>query len=189
MPRSLREASSEFPGGIRQALRAHIGNQIPVVFLQGFCGDLRPPSIGRWPRSGTWRSRVLNLVSIALNGPAFVGFTVRDYTKWMNSIARCAESGSDQAAHTSPMVTKLWMRRTSIPLSSLGLSGMTDEVEHFILFQLDEVLTIVGISAEVCWKYRQLLEGVLQVRRFGHWVRGYGVWLLTDGSYVVRRRV
>ena len=165
-----RELSSDYPGGVRQALRTRIGVELPVIFLQGFCGDLRPPSIGRWPRRGTWRSRVLTFASIVLNGPSFVGFTTREYTKWMDNIAKCAGEALDQAAHTHPMVTKLLIRRTSIALSALGLSGETDKVT-FHSFELNENLRVVGISAEVCWEYAALLKRALPGKTL--WPVGY----------------
>src|SRR5215472_6815289 len=39
--RKSRELSSDYPGFVRQALRAHLGGELSVLFLQGFCGDLR----------------------------------------------------------------------------------------------------------------------------------------------------
>jgi hypothetical protein len=164
------ELSSDYPGGVRQALRRRIGVELPVLFLQGFCGDLRPPSIGRWPRRGTWRSRFLTFASIVLNGPSFVGFTTREYAKWMDNIAKCAAEALDQAAHTHSLVTKLLIRRTSIALSALGLSGEIDKVT-FHSFELSEDIEVVGISAEVCWEYAALLEHGLAGKTL--WPLGY----------------
>jgi hypothetical protein len=187
-----RELSSDYPGGVRQALRTRIGVELPVLFLQGFCGNLRPPSIGRWPRRGTWRSRVLAFASIVLNGPSFVGFTAREYTKWMDSIAKSAKEALDQAAQTHPLVTKLLIRRASIPLTALGLSGEVGQVT-FHSFDLDENLRFVGISAEVCWEYAALINGAFAGKTI--WPVGYidNVYgylptkaMLAEGGYEVR---
>lgn len=152
-----RELSSDYPGGVRQALRARIGTEVPVVFLQGFCGDLRPPSVGRWPRRGTWRARVLSLAVSALNGPNFVGFTPREFRIWMGGIAECAWKALEQAACTRPLATRLMTRRTSVDLSALGLSGETDKLT-FHLLEIDEKLCMICISAEVCWEYADVVR-------------------------------
>jgi hypothetical protein len=187
-----RELSSDYPGGVRQVLRTRIGLELPVLFLQGFSGDLRPPSIGRWPWRGTWRSRLLTLATIVLNGPAFVGFKAREYKKWMDSIAKSAKEALDQAAQTHPLVTKLLIRRASIPLAALGLSGEVGQVT-FHSFDLDENLRFVGISAEVCWEYAALINGSLAGKMI--WPVGYidNVYgylptkaMLADGGYEVR---
>lgn len=186
------ELSPDYPGGVRQELRRQVGAAVPVIFLQGFCGDLRPPSIGRWPWHGTWGSRLLTFATIVLNGPAFVGFKVREYKKWMDSIAKSAEKALDQAAQTHPLVTKLMIRRTSIPLAALGLSGEVGQVT-FHSFDLDENLRFVGISAEVCWEYAALINGSLAGKMI--WPVGYidNVYgylptkaMLAEGGYEVR---
>ena len=153
----FRELSSDYPGGVRQTLRAHIGVDVPVVFLQGFCGDLRPPAIGRWSRHEMWRINALRWALSLLNGPIFAGFTPQEYQAWSENIAECARKALDRAAQMPPLATKLLIRRTSINLSALGLSGETSELT-FHSFELDETLKIVGISAEVCWEYADLAK-------------------------------
>jgi len=153
----VRELSSDYPGGVRQVLRAHIGIDVPIVFLQGFCGDLRPPAIGRWNRHETWYIRILRFGLSFLSGPIFAGFTPREYRAWMESIAECARKAFDQAARTPPLIPKLLVRRTSIDLSALGVSGEITELTCHS-FELDETLKIVGISAEVCWEYADLVR-------------------------------
>lgn len=186
------ELSPDYPGAVRQAIRRQAGAEVPVIFLQGFCGDLRPPSIGMWPWRGTWRSRLLTFAAIALNGPAFVGFTEQKYAKWVDSIAKSAMKALDQAAQTNPLATKLLIRRTSIPLSALGISGETDQVT-FHSFDLDENLRVVGISAEVCWEYAALIKSALGGKKI--WPVGYidNVYgylptqaMLVEGGYEVK---
>src|ERR1017187_640810 len=153
----IRELSSDFPGGVRQALRAHLGHELPVLFLQGFCGDLRPPATGRWVRTGSWKRRFLVLVSSLVNGPYFTGFTPEEYRAWVEGIATCAQRGVDEARNSPFLTTKLMLHRTSVALSALGLSGETSSLT-FHWFDLSEQLRVVGISAEACWEYAHLLQ-------------------------------
>lgn len=164
------EISSDYPGGVRQALRKAVGVAVPIVFLQGYCGTLRPPSIGRWPHGGSWRSRILALLTVALNGPTFVGFTERAYMQWMNEIAESAQQALQNAASTPPLSTQLALRRKELELAKLGITG---EIERLGLHSVEihEKLLIIGISAEVCWEYAELVR-----RRFPHaivWPLGY----------------
>jgi hypothetical protein len=75
----------------------------------------------------------------------------------MESIGDCAKRALNQAAHSTPMVTKLSIRRTAIELSTLGVSGDISELICH-LFELDEKLSVVGISAEVCWEWAELVQ-------------------------------
>jgi hypothetical protein len=88
----------------------------------------------------------------------------------MDNIAKSAAEALDQAAHTHSLVTKLLIRRTSIALSALGLSGEIDKVT-FHSFELSEDIEVVGISAEVCWEYAALLEHGLAGKTL--WPLGY----------------
>jgi hypothetical protein len=164
------ELSSDYPGCVRQAIRMRLGAEVPVIFLQGFCGDLRPPSIGRWPRRGTWRGLVMTFVSVVLNGRSFVGFTAREYARWMANIVKSAEEALNQAGHAPPLATKLSIRRSAVDLSALGISGEIGQVT-FHWFDLDEELRVVGISAEVCWEYAGLIESAFPGKTI--WPVGY----------------
>ena len=164
------ELSSDYPGGVREALRAHLGAELPVLFLQGFCGDLRPPATGRWVRKGRWTRRLLLLATSFVNGPYFVGFTPKEYRAWVEGIAACAQRGADEAANSAPLVTKLILHRASMALSVLGLSGETSALTlHW--FDLAERLRVVGISAEPCWEYAKLVRSAFPGKTI--WPVGY----------------
>jgi neutral ceramidase len=152
-----RELSPDYPGGVRQELRILLGEKVPVLFLQGFAGDLRPPAIGRWPKRGKWRHRVrMFLLSIA-QGPIFVGFSPKQYRVWMMHIAECAKMALNAAAVSPPVQAELAIKRASVPLSALGLSG---DVSTLVVHQWDihDRLKVVCMSAEVCWEYAGMLN-------------------------------
>ena len=64
-----RAISADYPGGVRRALRRRAGAEMPVVFLQGFAGDVRPNRIANLPRSFYY------LLHRIINGPVFADFT------------------------------------------------------------------------------------------------------------------
>ncbi len=153
----LGELSSDYPGGVRRALRASFGRDLPVLFLQGFAGDLRPPAIGRWMRTGPWSHRLLLLASSFVNGPCFAGFTPQEYETWQAGIIASAQKAAAEAAKAEALKTRLVVQRKEVALSALGLSGQTAALTvHW--FDLAERLRVVGISAEACWEYAELLR-------------------------------
>lgn len=153
----VRELSSDYPGGVRQKLRSHSGYEVPVLFLQGFSGDLRPPAVGRWLIHARWHVRLLMFLCSLVNGPFFAGFSPKQYQVWVDGISEYARTALDRAAGTPPLRTKLSVQRTSIPLSAFGLSGETPALTIHS-FDLDEQLKVVCISAEVCWEYANLTK-------------------------------
>jgi hypothetical protein len=166
----IRELSSDYPGVVRRALRTHIGRELPVLFLQGFCGDLRAPAIGRWRRTGPWRRRLLLFANTLVNGPFFSGFSPEEYDRWQGGIVERARKAVDEAASVTPLSTKLLLHRTSIPLFALGLSGETANLT-FHWFDLSERLRLAGISAEPCWQYADMVKHVFPDKTI--WPVGY----------------
>jgi hypothetical protein len=69
--------SSEYPGHARAALRRSVGGEIPVVFWQGFSGDVRP-NIGT-PPPPTLLTRVRR--------PRFVQVTRDAWQRWADAVA------------------------------------------------------------------------------------------------------
>lgn len=166
----LRELSSDYPGGVRQALRATLGRNLPVVFLQGFAGDLRPPALGRWMKTGPWRQRLMLLASTLVNGPCFAGFTPQEYDAWHSGIVACAQKAAAEAATATPLDPRLVAHRNQTALSALGLSGETSALTvHW--FDLAEHLRVIGISAEACWGYSNLLKRIFPGKTV--WPVGY----------------
>lgn len=187
----LDEISSDFAGGVRNALRAIAGADTPVLFLQGFAGTLRPRSIGFWPRTGTWRSRLLKIIHIVLNGPGFVGFTPRLYGKWLGTMAESANSAFRSALTAPACMSGLRSRRASVPLSALGIQGATEQLTCQVV-ELGSELVLVGISAEVAWEYAPLVARQFAGKRW--WPVGYidttfgylpSASMLREGGYEV----
>lgn len=74
------QVSADYPGTVRAALRAALGAELPVLFLQGFAGDIRPRELA--PPT-TLARRLATLII----GPLFTPFTEAQYAAWATSLA------------------------------------------------------------------------------------------------------
>jgi hypothetical protein len=72
----LLAVSSEYPGTVRTAVRRVLGDETPVVFWQGFSGDVRPRLTGRQLLSQTIRC-----------GPSFGRIDMETWTRWAEQLA------------------------------------------------------------------------------------------------------
>ncbi|MGD0548841.1 MAG: hypothetical protein ABR991_13645 [Terracidiphilus sp.] len=162
--------SSDFPGMVRDALREKLGELLPILFLQGFCGDLRPPALGRWARRVTWRVRLILFLSSLVNGRFFAGWPEDGYMRWLDGIVRAASDAMDKSASQITFVAGLTLTRIAAPLSSIGLSGPVEQL-IFQRVDLGGQLQLIGVSAEVVWEYAEIVR---QIARSGYvWPVGY----------------
>ena len=80
-----RQVSSEFPGRVREAVRNRIAPGLPVVFLQGFAGDVRQ-------RSPETRTALRGLRDTLLWGPSFCPFDEAGWLQWTQELSSTVES-------------------------------------------------------------------------------------------------
>jgi hypothetical protein len=153
----IRELSADYPGIVREALREPTGYQLPVLFLQGFCGDLRPPALGRWPLRGSWRIRVAMFLCGLINGPHFAGFSPDQYERWTGLIVQSMYHALAEAANREPLSGELANWRRTMPLSRIGLSAKIDEIV-FQVFEIGRQLRFVCVSAEITWPYAVMIK-------------------------------
>lgn len=157
-PRPL-EVTAEFPGVVRRALRAQFGPDLPVLFLQGFSGDLRPPAVipaGRHPKR-----RIADVVQ----GPSLGRFSEADYAQWSGSLARLVSGvASGELAALAPSVRHATV---AIPLGQLIEGG--DELRELTISRLElaDTLQFLALSAEVVVEYgaslARLFPGVTSI--------------------------
>jgi hypothetical protein len=139
--------SAHFPGVARTHLREALSlPDLPVLYLQGFSGDLRPRSQStmRPARSGLERLRL---------GDAFSPFAADDYAAWSTDIARTVER---TLAASAPIVGDgALLRAASVPRESVlvGSSG-TGSVE-FRNVRIGRDLQILAVSSEVVSAYER----------------------------------
>jgi hypothetical protein len=142
--------SPDFIGPVRTAVRSAVG-ECPVLFLQGFSGDVRP----HVPIAPTIRNVARRLV----RGPVFMTPTLREWQSWANSIgaqiAGIAEEA--QAAEGKPADT-CHISEANVPISSM-LGGRDRGLFRACSLTIGAV-ELVMMTAEVSAEYAQLVECV-----------------------------
>lgn len=140
--------SAEFPGIVRQRLRSQYGN-IPVLFFQGFSGDVRPPFVRHVRDLRSWLMWIMR-------GPRFGSPSLHEWQRWAESLAtRVAEIAATQgkALHLEPPSLK----RTMLPAECIATGKAS--VKRFALHVGDfGDLCLLGIGAELVVRYRALLK-------------------------------
>ncbi|HVB83097.1 MAG TPA: hypothetical protein VNE82_24505 [Candidatus Binataceae bacterium] len=144
----LLQVSAEYPGIVRSRLRAEFG-AIPVLFLQGFSGDVRPPFSGRAPGIAGFVQRILV-------GPQFRRPLGREWEQWSNSLAESVASFARSPRQTLG-TGSLKLKRIEVPEHELAAGGSGDKS---LIWHLVECggFRIVGVNAEPVVDYRRQLE-------------------------------
>jgi hypothetical protein len=148
---SLR-VSAAFPGQVRKRLRSELG-AIPVLFLQGFAGDVRPPFTGLSPDIKSLAKRVLR-------GPQFKNAPSRqEWERWSGSLADCVAAIARTSA--APLqIREPVSKRIEVPEHAYVVDG--DGSKSLCWHLLDcGGFRIAGINAEPVVRYRRLLQDTL----------------------------
>jgi hypothetical protein len=128
--------SADFPGVVREAIRTRLGN-IPVLFWQGFSGDVRPRSLA------------------ASELPAFGAFTTEQWRGWSEGLAASVLEAMQASGET--LAGRLAVGRRQLALTELGLNGGNRNITiHEV--RLGDSLEVFGISAEPVNAYVAKLE-------------------------------
>jgi len=156
-PVGFHEANSvspDFPGDVRGAVRKQFGASIPVIFLQGVSGDVRP------------------YLGQKIDGkPRFTKFSEAQWGQWVGSLEGSVMNaiGTKCDKALSPAVKN---SEASIPLRDIGLSGV-DEPVIFHAVDIGNV-KIIGVTAELVAEYATLFSkhfpnsSVIPVGCLGH---------------------
>jgi neutral ceramidase len=141
--------SAHFPGVVRDRVRKLYGlPKLPVLYLQGFSGDLRPPSVERITTLRTLLRRLLL-------GPRFGPFSSEQYEVWVSDLATKVEG-----ALTGPNVRLdggLRVARAALPTEHFVVGARSDATTNFHAVSIGTVV-LVGVSAEVVTEYSQRLQ-------------------------------
>jgi hypothetical protein len=147
--------SADYPGAVRRALRQRFG-EIPCVFLQGFCGDIRP-NITASRRIGL-RERVRRIIRTIASGPLFASPSAEDWMCWSQSLAAAVRD----IAHGNPvkrfLPVSLQTGSARIHLSEFFKGSAPDKPLAVQVVRIGEDLEIVALSAEACVEWQRTLD-------------------------------
>lgn len=140
--------SAEYPGLVRDRLRAELGN-IPVIFLQGFSGDVRPPFFGK-------PDGIKGLARRALLGPQFRIPGQDEWERWASGLADCVV-GIARSPRRKVEISAPASRLIEIPGHEFAAGGGADKPLFWHLIDCGGV-RMLGINAEPVSEYRRLIE-------------------------------
>lgn len=138
--------TAEFPGVIRSEFRASSGiEELPVLFFQGFAGDMVPMSP---PREAPDRTAVRGGLKPVKREATL---SADEWQRWTASLASDAHLALDEAERACPAAPQLGARERRLALSEL-IDGLSEEHrDSFLSMQaiwLCADLLIVALSAE-----------------------------------------
>lgn len=148
--------SSDYPGAVRRALRERFG-EIPCVFAQGFCGDIRPniePSV----QQISLRERLQRLVRIIAFGNLFPNLSAEDWTRWSRNLAASVRDVAQGKVVKSFSPGNLRTGSAKIPLGDFFRGAIPDKMLTTQVIRIGEELEIVALSAEPCVEWERLLD-------------------------------
>ena len=199
--------SAHYIDDIRQHIRQKAN--IPVVFLQGFSGDIRPKVIGddpfqnmlnkasnsfiKWNEFANYLRSVRRTFITFLNkGKGFCTFTETSYFEWVekirNKVDFCLKNHHRIMTHSSikPILN-------TMPLSKISCTKSEQMVE-FHGIHLNNEIIILGVSAEVVSEYSLKLQAMHPdkiIIPVGCVSTVFGYWptknMLKEGGYEVIR--
>jgi hypothetical protein len=140
---NLNDLSAEYPGYVRGMLRASAG-EIPVVFWQGFSGNVSPFRYGTG-NGGDAKS---------LEARAFVAANLEDWKRWAERLgSRVLDLLKGDGV---PIAGRIESDSSSLRVSEIGLES--DKELRLLEIWLGPDLVVSGLSAEVAVEYVDLLR-------------------------------
>lgn len=120
-----RHVSSDYVGVVRECVRREVRN-VPVLFFQGFAGDIRPPAIR------TLRS---NPVRRVLVGAGFRRFSFDEYRSWSREVGR--------------RVVGIQTKDPEMNIGRLGLSSNREELDASQIVRGGNTRTVIVQSVQI----------------------------------------
>lgn len=166
--------SANYPGAVRKKLRERYGDQLPVIFLQGFCGDVRP-AVG--VRKPTWREAMSGFP-----GPVFASITDAEYQAWNTKVADAAlQTVVSEVGPALGGTEEITFDSIEIPVGDLMRGDASGMHLSLGLLQIGSVLSLSFASAEVLSGFEDLVRDILgrDCIPVGYWKDNFG-YLPTD---------
>ncbi len=148
--------SADFPGTVRRGLRQQFGD-MPVIFVQGFCGDISP-NRRRSKRPVSFRDRLRRLARILIAGPTFPPSTPDDWTRWSENLAaaivRIALAPPEKSCSPATLATGA----AAVPLGAFFTGSVPDKPLTAQVLTLGRDVELVALSAEVTVEWEEILD-------------------------------
>lgn len=147
--------SADYPGVVRRALRQRFG-EIPCVFAQGFCGDIRPNITGS--QKAGMREQLRLIIRTIASGPMFASPSVEDWMRWSQSLAAkvCDLAQGNPAKRLSPATLRTGSAQ--VPLGEFFEGATPDKPLAVQIVRIGEEFEIVALSAEACVEWEPILD-------------------------------
>jgi hypothetical protein len=150
--------SADYPGAVRRALRERFG-EIPCVFAQGFCGDIRP----NIKTSARWRTHLRQMIRMIASGPLFAPPSAEEWTQWSRSLS----AGICDIARGEPVTTfspaSLQTGSARIALGEFFGGSTPDKMLAAQIVRVGEEFEIVALSAEPSVEWQRVLDEAVPV--------------------------
>ena len=153
--------SADYPGAVRAAMRQRFG-EIPCVFVQGFCGDIRPDIRVSQPIG--WRERMRRAFRTIVSGPSFARPSPEDWMRWSKGLARAVCDIAQGSPRSVFSPKSLRTGSAAIALSSFFAGDTPDKPLAAVVIAIGEELEIVALSAEACVGWQGILGQAVPVR-------------------------
>jgi hypothetical protein len=161
--------SADFVGEVRSVIRQQVGADVPVVFLQGFAGDIFPyvgpvriPPVSQWLRT-------------AVFGLSCDTFETAGHQAWLHELLNGVRSILGWAATRRAISGHNRSARTAVSLSAIVTDCGRDTPVHLGRLCVGDVLELLTVEAEPLIGLRDMVpfEDALCVgyaeTAFGYW--------------------
>jgi hypothetical protein len=146
--------SADFPGAVRAVLRKHAGVESPVLFLQGFSGDIRPKIPPRPAQS--LPQALLGSARELLTGSPPMAISVESWRAWVQQLTEQILRIAAQPAQIRAAGIDFASGCSRVPLRELfdGTSRLDSMLVRGL--RLGQVLELVALGAEptIGWQQR-----------------------------------
>jgi hypothetical protein len=148
--------SAEFPGVVRSRLRAELG-PIPVLYFQGFSGDVRPRLLGRLKTPQEFILRVLQ-------GPLFGKPSLAEWEAWASSLADEVLK-MYKSERTVLNVDEIRFANAAFPVADIAPGHNPNDLFELQYVELKNGFRFVGWNAELVHGYRKMIARILGEER------------------------
>ena len=153
--------SADYPGAVRRALRERFG-EIPCIFIQGFCGDIRP-NMETSPQAALARACWPVSSATIVSGPMFASTSAEDWMRWSSNLAAGVADIARRGPvkNISPAGPVIGSAR--IPLEAFFAGSTPDKMLEAQIVRLGEELEIVALSAEPSVEWQGIFDQAFPV--------------------------